>query len=120
MQTQAVEDVGVVDRRVASYLARCAGKHSERFVIPSIIGLRLWATHGPEAAVHESLDRLVAIGRIRPAFRTVKGETVSGYIVLPERLWRREKQPKLRPVSADLTLSASDCEFLKACGISTD
>jgi hypothetical protein len=79
------------------------------------------ATYGqsPEF-IRERLEHLVAIGRIEPPVRAVKGESVSGYIVLPERLWRPEKQPKSGPMSSQLTLSASDCAFLKACGISTD
>ena len=101
---------------------RVAGKGVGRFCSPSMLDIQSApATYGESPAfIRERLEHLVAIGRIEPAVRTVKGESVSGYIVLPERLWRREKQPNLRPVSSEWTLSVSDCAFLRACGISTD
>src|SRR5580658_7621961 len=123
LKTEAVPEVEAVDRGIAAYMAQLAGKSPDRFCAPSILDLqrtrRAAFAKSPEF-IRERLEHLVAIDRIQPAVRIVKGEPVSGYIVLPERLWRREKQPKLQPASSELTLTAADFSFLKACGISTD
>ena len=122
LKTERVLELDVVDRGLAGYLARVAGKGVGRFCSPSMLDLQsAAATYGESPAfIRERLQQLVAVGRIEAAVRTARGEPVSGYIVLPERLWRREKQPKLRPASSELSLSANDCAFLKSCGIATD
>jgi hypothetical protein len=61
------------------------------------------------------LDPLCAIGRIEPAFELVDGETVRGYVALPNRLWKPRGS-----VSSALSLTGADVGFLRAIGVAVD
>ncbi len=91
VSTLTLKQVEVADRKIATYLATLAGRNPERFCAPTIDGIRraaAWAQ--PDDFIRERLEHLASIGRITPTVRTLHGRRVSGFTVLPRRLWERE------------------------------
>lgn len=122
MQTQTVaideRKIESIDRKITNYLAAIAGKHPRRFCAPRIENIRFCAAWAmPDDFIRERLAHLVAVGRIDLATDELNGEVVSGFRVLPNRLF---KQAQETVASDELDLTTEDHEFLRICGIAVD
>ena len=103
----------LLDHRLVVYLARLAGRHPEKFCVPTISQLRFAAWTNDDDLISERIDHLVEAGRIIPASRRIKGKIQDGFVVLPEKLWRATNR-----FSPQLT--ASDRAWLREIRVGWD